>query len=209
MVGIYKITNQITNEVYIGKSKNIEERFEDYKTLNCRLQRKLFYSILNYGLLNHKFEVIEQCSIDELDFKESYWQVYYNSKNEGLNCVINRASLPKEEKKRSEYFINILSEKVVNIDNEVDLKIIQTNKGEKRKLIIKDPLSNEYNAKEKKQIILNAIGKIRTENKLNEFKSIILNWDYNTYGKITQKKIYENFNIGKRFVKENYSKIYK
>ena len=31
MIGIYKITNKITQEAYIGQSVQIEERFVDHK----------------------------------------------------------------------------------------------------------------------------------------------------------------------------------
>ena len=37
-IGIYKITNP-KNKIYIGKSKNIEKRFESYKKIqHCKQQ---------------------------------------------------------------------------------------------------------------------------------------------------------------------------
>jgi len=55
-IGIYKITNP-DNKVYVGQSKNIHSRFKDYKKVNYN-QRKVYESILKYGIENHKFEII-------------------------------------------------------------------------------------------------------------------------------------------------------
>jgi len=70
MIGIYKITNP-KGKVYIGQSWNIQERFNQYKKLHCKRQRKLYNSFLKYGIENHKFEIIhelpndiEQCILD-------------------------------------------------------------------------------------------------------------------------------------------------
>lgn len=67
MVGIYKITSP-SGRVYIGQSVNIEGRLEDYKWgVNIKSQRKLYRSILKYGYFKHIFEVVEECSIEEVD----------------------------------------------------------------------------------------------------------------------------------------------
>lgn len=88
MVGIYKITSP-NNKVYIGQSSDINRRFKEYKRVNCRNQIRLYNSFKKYGVKNHIFEIIEECSIDELSNRERYWQEYYNSisKKSGLNCM--------------------------------------------------------------------------------------------------------------------------
>jgi len=57
--GIYKITSP-TNKIYIGESLNIERRWSHYKTLNCKQQHKLLNSFKKYGVINHKFEILEE-----------------------------------------------------------------------------------------------------------------------------------------------------
>lgn len=98
MIGIYKITSP-NNKVYIGQSINIEKRFKSYNKLHCYQQYKLYNSLKKYGYENHIFEIIEECIIEKLNFKERYWQDYYDvlSKN-GLNLT-----LTKTDEKRKVY----------------------------------------------------------------------------------------------------------
>lgn len=66
---------------------------------------------------------------------------------------------------------------------------------------------SEYTTTEKRQVVGKVVGQIRTENKLNQLKEIIDNWDYDKYGKLSQSKIYTNFKISKNFVEKHYSKF--
>ena len=85
MVGIYKIINP-KGKIYIGQSTNIKNRKKHYKYLNSSsIGSKLFNSLRKYGWENHKFKIIEECSVKDLGRKEKYWKVYYNSIQEGLN----------------------------------------------------------------------------------------------------------------------------
>jgi len=91
MIGIYKIVNP-KGKIYIGQSINIERRFKEYKKLLCNQSTKLYYSLQKYGVENHTFEIIEKCSQSQLNQKEEYYILLYNSHNEGLN--IKLASKP-------------------------------------------------------------------------------------------------------------------
>lgn len=84
MIGIYKITNP-ENKIYIGYSKNIERRFKEYLTLQCKTQKLLKDSIQKYGVENHIFEIIEECCLENIKEKEKYWIKYYDSYFNGLN----------------------------------------------------------------------------------------------------------------------------
>ena len=82
MIGIYKITNKITQEAYIGQSVQIEERFNEHKNptnWNREKNKKLYQAFLNFGLNNFSFEVIEECETSELNEREQYWISYYNT----------------------------------------------------------------------------------------------------------------------------------
>lgn len=91
MVGIYKITNTINNKCYIGQSLNVEERWKEHICEGKILRRKTkFYLALNkYGADAFKFEVLEECSLDQeiLDERERYWIEYYNSYKNGYNMT--------------------------------------------------------------------------------------------------------------------------
>lgn len=85
MVGIYKITNSINGKIYIGQSINIERRFSEH----CRKNETLIdKEIQKIGKDFFTFEVIEKCSLSELDNREIYWIKYYNSLfPSGYNCT--------------------------------------------------------------------------------------------------------------------------
>jgi len=74
MIGIYKIISP-SNKVYIGQSINIEKRKKYYTyVVNNIGQPSLYNSLLKYGFDNHKFEVIEECSLEQLNERETYWK---------------------------------------------------------------------------------------------------------------------------------------
>ena len=88
MIGIYKITS-ITKNVYIGQSINIERRFKEYKKYKAKSQPALFNSFKKHGVEKHKFEVICECEVNELNNLERYYQIIYNATGKkGLNCMI-------------------------------------------------------------------------------------------------------------------------
>lgn len=90
--GIYKITSP-TGRVYIGQSVDIEFRWKGYKRgCNVNSQVRLRNSFSKYNVLNHTFEVVEVCSIEELNCRERYWQDFYNVLNGGLNCILQECA---------------------------------------------------------------------------------------------------------------------
>lgn len=103
--GIYKITSPI-NKVYIGQSIDIDKRYKDYKSLKSKLQKLLHRSFLKYGVDNHIFEVVEECSIELLNERERYWQEYYDVLNvsKGLNLkyteTFDRSGILSESSKK-------------------------------------------------------------------------------------------------------------
>jgi len=92
MIGIYKITSP-SNRIYIGQSIRLEERLLEYtKQKNCDRQPKLFNSFIKYGIENHKIEIIEECTIVELNCRERYWQDFYSVILNGLNCILTKTT---------------------------------------------------------------------------------------------------------------------
>lgn len=73
MIGIYLIKNKITNECYIGQSKDINKRWNNHKNNVGNSKYNLYSDISFYGLSNFDFSVIEECGISELDSREMYW----------------------------------------------------------------------------------------------------------------------------------------
>lgn len=87
MTGVYKITNPI-GAVYIGSAISISSRFSNHRRL-IHNHRKLKASLLKYGVENHSFEVIEECTKDILRERERYYGDLYDACSEfNLNCVL-------------------------------------------------------------------------------------------------------------------------
>lgn len=94
--GIYKITSP-SGRIYIGESKNIHYRWSKYKILNCKDQHGLYNSFLKYTVERHSFEIVEECSLQELKCRERYWQDFYNVLKRGLNCKLTECGELKTE----------------------------------------------------------------------------------------------------------------
>lgn len=98
MIGIYKITNTINNKIYIGKSVNIKERWqqhlfdafcseEKWQANKRKEQTPIHKALRKYGKDAFTWEIIEECSKDELNQKEIFWINYYNSFHNGYNMT--------------------------------------------------------------------------------------------------------------------------
>lgn len=85
IIGIYKIISP-NGRVYVGQSSNILARFKQYEKYRCEKQTKLYNSFCKYGVANHHFEIITECSIEYLNVLERYYQEENNVLNYGLNC---------------------------------------------------------------------------------------------------------------------------
>ena len=84
MIGIYKITKKENGKTYIGQSNDIERRLKEHQ---YKKDIPIELAIQKYGKDAFSFEIIEECSLDELDEKEKYWIAYYNTfKGFGYNC---------------------------------------------------------------------------------------------------------------------------
>lgn len=91
MAYIYKITNNINQKIYIGKTLNsIEDRWKehlkDYKKERCE-KRPLYDAMNKYGLENFSIEQIEECDSEIVNDRETYWIEYYGSFKYGYNAT--------------------------------------------------------------------------------------------------------------------------
>lgn len=94
MKGIYKFTNKVTKQVYIGQSKHIETRWTQH--LRAIDSVKFHESLRQYGIKNFMFEVLEEnpnFSDSDLDRLEKQYIKDYDSYNNGLNSTSGNGSL--------------------------------------------------------------------------------------------------------------------
>ena len=183
-IGIYKITNP-KGQIYVGQSINIERRFKEYKRLAKRSAgRKILNSLKGYGVENHTFEVIEECSKEQLHEREYYWKKYYTSVEDGLNCdYFDSSGGPRSE--------------------ETKQRISEGAKGKKRSEETKQKL-RKPKTEEHKQNISKAKQNIseETKRKISEGKKgKTPNRDYKTWAKQQQKPILQ-YDLEGNFIKE-------
>lgn len=89
---IYKITNQLNNKQYIGKTSvpievrwkgHLHRAFSDYNR-----NEHFINAIRKYGENNFKIELIEECEDSILNEREIYWIKYFDTYNNGYNSTI-------------------------------------------------------------------------------------------------------------------------
>ena len=87
--GIYKITNIITEQCYIGQAIDIYKRWSQHAKCGLGIDtppgNKLYKAIQEYGLENFTFEVLTECNSTELDEKEKYFISLYQADIFGYN----------------------------------------------------------------------------------------------------------------------------
>lgn len=89
--GIYKITNLLTKQCYIGQSVNIQDRFKQHVKcglgIDASATNKLYKAMQQEGVWNFSFELMEECSRTELNEKEKFWIQMYQSDIYGYNST--------------------------------------------------------------------------------------------------------------------------
>ena len=74
--GIYKWTNKLTNEIYIGQSVDLSKRFINYFNMSYLKNREALIisrALIKYGYSNFSLEILEYCDIADLIKREQYY----------------------------------------------------------------------------------------------------------------------------------------
>lgn len=111
--GIYKITNTVTGDFYIGSSKDVKLRWMQHKrpsTWKKCPNNQLYQDMQKYGLDKFVFEILEEVEVEKLKEKEQEFietlKPTYNQMNaNGLNVERKKEYQKEYEKtdKRKEY----------------------------------------------------------------------------------------------------------
>ena len=91
VTGIYKITNIITGECYIGQAADVASRWSEHAKCGLGIDtpagNKLYKAMQEYGLQSFSWELLEKCDRVELNEKERYYIGLYDSVNYGYNIL--------------------------------------------------------------------------------------------------------------------------
>lgn len=87
--GIYKITNTQNEMCYVGQAVNISDRWKQHIKrgigAEAPTRNKLYPAMLEIGVENFTFEIIEECDRTMLNEREDYWQEYFHAKDFGYS----------------------------------------------------------------------------------------------------------------------------
>ena len=91
IIGVYKITNTITGDFYIGSSKNVKRRWASHKctsTWNKCKNNPLYLDMRKYGVDKFEFEVFAEVEVGNLkemeqQFIETLKPTYNNRNSKG------------------------------------------------------------------------------------------------------------------------------
>lgn len=88
---IYKITNDINNKIYIGKTNlTIKKRFYQHcvDSKKSTMEKRPLYNAMNkYGIEHFYIEQIEKCLPNKASEREKYWITFYKSYENGYNAT--------------------------------------------------------------------------------------------------------------------------
>lgn len=200
MIGIYKITNNINGKIYVGQSNNIQRRFLEHKNRGATSRIPVDIAIQKYGKENFSFEVIEECTIEQLNQKEMYWISYFNSVENGYNCSVGG----------DQQSIGSNNGRAILTEDEV--KIIRTayNNHERRKDVyeqFKDKIAFSSFARIWDGTSWTHImPEVLTEDNKRYYSKEATNGEKSFNAKLTDKEV---INIRERYVSENAKAIYK
>lgn len=139
--GIYIINNKINNKVYIGQSVNMDKRIKKhFNSLEngTHYNEHLQNAFNKYGRDNFLVDVLEECSIEELNEREKYYIQLYDSasREKGYNIEFggNNSAVSDETKEKL-----MIQKSSRNIEDVISIKR-ELYEGTPRKII-----SQKYN----------------------------------------------------------------
>ena len=105
--GIYKITNTVTGDFYIGSSKNVKRRWESHKWPSIWKKcpnNPMYLDIQKYGVDKFEFQVIEEVEVDKMkemeqQFIEKLQPTYNNRRANGLDFERRKKACKKAHNK--------------------------------------------------------------------------------------------------------------
>ena len=108
--GVYKITNTVTKDFYIGSSTDVKKRWSHHKCLsvwNEHPNNPMYLDMRKYGKDKFVFEILEEAEPEELKEKEQQFietlkPTYNNINAKGWN-VKRRKEYKKEYRKSDKY----------------------------------------------------------------------------------------------------------
>lgn len=183
MQGIYKITNNINNKIYIGSSKNITHRWDQhiselYSHIHSNNRLQADYNL--YGINAFTFEILEVVlDFNKLLNKEQKYILKYKSYNPkiGYNIVVNTKINNKKVKLEKVKKIDIDEDQLYNKFNDKNLK--ETIKKNLKIITVRDVINKGDIAKIFNNKYALTKSWLNEEDNINLTKSLLVNYIIN------------------------------
>ena len=107
IIGVYKITNTVTGDFYIGSSKDVKRRWREHKKPSAWKQcpnNPMYLDMQKYGVDKFEFEILEEVEIEKLKETE---QKFIETLKPAYN---NRNANSLNNKRKKEYLKEYLKE---------------------------------------------------------------------------------------------------
>ena len=90
--GIYRIANIETQECYIGQGTDVAKRLSEHIKGTLGIQsiadQRIHHAMAENGLQNWTFELLEECTKEDLNSREKFYISYYKSNEFGYNRTV-------------------------------------------------------------------------------------------------------------------------
>jgi group I intron endonuclease len=150
--GIYKFTNP-KGKSYIGQAVDIERRHQMYKQLNKdSIGPKFLNSLKKYGYENHKLEILEECTLEQLDEKEFFWKKKFINENGWENALFFRLKDKKGGKHSLDTIEKMRKVKIGKKYSEESKQKMKKPKSEEHKQKISKTKQGKINLKSRKKV---------------------------------------------------------
>ena len=108
--GVYKITNTITGDFYIGSSKNVKQRWACHKwpsTWKKHSNNPMYLDMQKYGTDKFELQILAEIEVDKLKEMEQEFieklQPTYNNRNANGRDIERHKESQKQYKKSDKY----------------------------------------------------------------------------------------------------------
>jgi group I intron endonuclease len=136
--GIYMITNKLTEDIYIGQSKNISNRFKNYFNLSYLKSIDSYIisrALIKYGYSNFSVTILEYCDKSKLLVREQYYIDKFNPQynilkkaGSSLNSKHTEETKAKISKSLKRVYVNTKSPLIGSLHTEETKKLMSLTK---------------------------------------------------------------------------------
>ena len=125
--GIYCYKNKINGKIYVGQARNLYARYLNFLNINQRYAGQIIENARKkYGVNNFEYSILTHCSVEELNYWESFYVERLNTTTpHGYNMTNGGDSVYTSTKEFKEKQTEKLKKIILNKNNKIDVSKVQ------------------------------------------------------------------------------------